>query len=295
MLYAAVRGVIFAALLLLIGSQVAAALVQAQLRADPELAFPLFVRLRRMLWPVVALLIVAVLAKGMLQLLSFRDPGERVTYDLVQAVLLTGGWGRSWLLQLCVAVLLLATLRWERQIVTHGVLAALIIWFQTGMGHAAGAHWPEPLGRAVDAAHLIGLGFWLGTLAALAIAAFPSLHGEGRLPALAAVVRGFSFYARIGVALVMASGVTAALVYLGPVMTIAQSAWGRLLLIKLVCMTGVMALGWYNWRIVTPALEGHHATARQRLRGAIRLELLLGLAMLIITAMLVASPLPGEG
>jgi len=57
----------------------------------------------------------------------------------------------------------------------------------------------------------------------------------------------------------------------------------------------VMALGWYNWRVVTPALEGAHATCRERLRRAVRLELLLGLVMLAITTMLVVSPLPGEG
>jgi putative copper export protein len=60
-------------------------------------------------------------------------------------------------------------------------------------------------------------------------------------------------------------------------------------------MLGVLALGWYNWRIVTPALEGRAIASADRLRLAIRLELALGLLMLIITTMLVVSPLPGEG
>ncbi len=76
---------------------------------------------------------------------------------------------------------------------------------------------------------------------------------------------------------------------------IPESTWGKLLMLKLALMLGVLALGWYNWRVVTPALDGVDANARQRLRFAVRFELLLGIAMLIVTAFLVASALPGEG
>jgi putative copper export protein len=102
-------------------------------------------------------------------------------------------------------------------------------------------------------------------------------------------------YARTGVVLVLISGVIAALVYAGSVNMLLAATWGRLLLIKLAGMLGVLILGWYNWRVVTPALDGADPGARRRLRVAIRLELLLALAMLAITTMLVVSPLPGEG
>jgi copper transport protein len=142
--------------------------------------------------------------------------------------------------------------------------------------------------------HILGAGIWLGTLGVLAIAALPLLRREARLPALARIVRGFSIYGRIGVALVVISGTIAALVYAGSIELLLAATWGRLLLVKLAGMLGVMALGWYNWRVVTPALDTTDPAARTRLRVAIRLELLLALAMLAITTMLVVSPLPGE-
>jgi putative copper resistance protein D len=175
-------------------------------------------------------------------------------------------------------------------------LGVVILWAQTGMGHAAGDTWPGPVGRFVDLTHLVGIGLWIGTLAVLLFVAVPLLCRASRLAALAAVVRAFSVYARIGAALVVASGLTAALVYSGGSITvIPRSTWGRLLLIKLACLLGVLALGWYNWRVVTPALERQDADCGNRLRRAIRAELALGLLMLAITAILVASPLPGEG
>lgn len=299
MLYAAVRGVIFVGLLLLVGTHVAASLVLSQLGAQPELGLTLEAAVRRLRCPLLWLLLAAIVIRGALQLLSFRDPGETVTAEMAEAILWTGNWGHAWFVQIAATLLFLVWQHFDRVPggpawpVTIALIVA-IVWAQTGMGHAAGSHWPHPVGRLLDAIHLAGLGIWLGTLAALAIAALPALRGEEQLPALASVVRAFSLYARIGVSLVILTGVVAALVYVGPIATITQSTWGQLLLIKLACMLGVLVLGWYNWRVVTPALEGRNAIARQKLRLAVRLELLLGLAMLLITAFLVASPLPGE-
>ncbi len=292
-LYPAVRGAIFVALLLLMGTQVATVLVRSTLAGTPDLAAPLLSRLRRLLRPLLAALLCLLIAKGALQLFSFVDPGEQVTFALTSAVLLSGTWGISWLVQLGAAIILVAICGKHPRI--DGRLTAMIVLAQTGMGHAAGSTWPSPVGRLVDSAHLIGAGLWLGTLGALAITSLPLLRGEEQLPTLARVVRGFSAFARVGVSLVIVSGVTAALIYTGPIRTIAQSTWGQLLLVKLVCMLGVMALGWYNWRIVTPALEGAHPSCRQRLRRAVQLELALGFVMLTLTAFLVASSLPGEG
>lgn len=293
LLYPVARGTIFVALLLIIGTQTAMALVRSALADTVELAAPLQDRLRRLVRPVLLGLVCLLIAKAALQLLSFVDPGETITFALAKSVLLSGTWGISWLVQFTAVVIFLVV--GARRPGTAAALTGLLVVAQTGMGHAAGATWPTPLGRIVDASHLLGAGIWLGTLAALAVAAFPSLHGEERLPSLARVVRDFSLYARIGVSLVIVSGVIAGLRYVGPIAVIAQSAWGRLLLFKLAGMLGVMVLGWYNWRIVTPALDGGHAKARHQLRFAVRFELMLGLVMLALTAFLVATALPGEG
>ena len=299
-LYAVVRGVIFTGLLLLVGTQAAAALLGAP-RRDAELADSLHRRLDCMPGRLLAGLIVAILARGALQLASLLDPGDTVTLDLVYHGLLTGSWGHAWLLQVVAAAIALSLLSYRGDRVAGPdpytiVLIVLILWAQTGMGHAAGDNWPGPAGRLLDLTHLVGIGIWLGTLAVLTFVAMPLLGHESRLPTLAAVVRAFSVYARVGAALAVASGATAALVYTGgSIGILAQSTWGRLLIIKVACMCGVLAVGWYNWKIVTPALEGQDPDCRRRLRRAIRVELALGVLMLAITTVLVASPLPGEG
>jgi putative copper export protein len=299
-LFAAVRGVIFVALLLLVGTQVAAALVQRQLQSEADLTAWMRARFDHLRLPLLAVLVAGVLAKGALQVLSFHDPGDAFDGTMVRAVLTSGTWGRSWTTQLIVTAVFIAWTmcrrdggRSPRSVAEF--LTLVLIWAQSGMGHAAAGMWPYPLGRVLDATHVIGLGIWLGTLGALAIVALPALRGEERLPALARVLRAFSLNARIGVTLVVVSGVIVALRYAGPLAGIAKSDWGRLLLVKLVLMGGVLVLGWYNWRTVTPALGGGNPEARRRLRFAVRAELALGIAMLIVTAFLVATALPGEG
>jgi putative copper export protein len=299
-LYAVVRGLIFVGLLLLVGSQAAGRVLTDALRGDADVADPMRRRLTRLPSLLLACLLVAVVARGLLQLLSFVDPGETVTAELTRSVLFAGTWGHSWLLQLAaLAAMLIVCWRLgdrgsspDPRIVAG---AAVIVWSQTGMGHAAGATWHPPLGRMVDFTHLLGGGLWLGTLGVILVVAVPLLRGDARLPALADAVRKFSVYARVGAAMVVVSGLVAAVVYAGSVNALLGSTWGRLLLVKLGGMLGVLALGWYNWRIVTPALEGRAIASADRLRLAIRLELALGLLMLIITTMLVVSPLPGEG
>ena len=297
---AVVRGLIYIGLLLLIGSQTARTLVTRALAGHADLEPPIRDRVVRLAPRLMLPLLALFLARGALQVLSLLDPGDSLTFDVVRSVLLSSPWGRAWLLQLGAAALLVAALRFRGSAtkwsdLPANLILAVLIWAQTGMGHAATNRWPGPLGRVLDSVHLLGAGLWLGTLSALAIFALPLLHGDRRLAALARVVRAFSLYARTGVSLVVISGAVAALVYAGSINALLAATWGRLLLIKLVGMLGVLALGWYNWRVVTPALDGMHPDARARLRIAIRLELLLALAMLAITTMLVVSPLPGEG
>jgi putative copper resistance protein D len=299
-LYAVVRGLIYLGLLLLIGSQTARSLIARALADDVDVAAPIRDRVERLAPRLMLPLLALFVARGALQVLSFLDPGEPVTVDIVRIVLGSGPWGQAWLVQLAAALVLVGVLRFRRvSIATSGIAAAIVVavvvWAQTGMGHAATNRWPGPLGRILDGAHLLGGGLWLGTLGVLAIVALPLLCGEERLPALARVVRAFSRYARAGVLLMVVSGAVAALVYAGSIDALLGATWGRLLLLKLTGMIGVLALGWYNWRVVTPAIEATHPNCRARLRVAVRLELLLALAMLAITTMLVVSPLPGEG
>ncbi len=298
--YAVVRGLIYIALLLLIGAQCARVLIAGTLSGDQDVGPPIRDRARRLAVRMVLPLLLLVVARGALQVCSLLDPGDTITVAIVQSVLGDGSWAHAWLLQVAAAIVLFAALRFRvarasASALPGCVIIAVLIWAQTGMGHSSTNRWPWPLGRILDGMHILGAGIWLGTLGVLAITALPLLRREARLPALARLVRAFSIYARIGVVLILVSGITAALVYAGSIELLLASTWGRLLAIKLAAMLGVLAVGWYNWRVVTPALQTNDPRAGARLRVAIRLELLLALAMLAITTMLVVSPLPGEG
>jgi putative copper export protein len=94
---------------------------------------------------------------------------------------------------------------------------------------------------------------------------------------------------------VVISGILVALKYAGSLSAFLVAPWGRLLMLKIVGLAGVAALGWYNWRVVTPAIDRGEARGTLQLRRAVQLEIALGLVMLAITAFLVATQLPREG
>jgi putative copper export protein len=65
------------------------------------------------------------------------------------------------------------------------------------------------------------------------------------------------------------------------------------LLVKLVMFAGVCAAGLFNWRRATPQLASSGDPSA--VRRSIRTELLLALAVVLVTALLVTTPPPGEG
>ncbi|MES2306723.1 MAG: CopD family protein [Gemmatimonadota bacterium] len=297
-LFPVVRGLIATTLLLLVGVILAEGIVARRVTGrdaavDAELR-GWFTRLPGLLgW----FMLMLSLGRAALQLLSFVDPGESVTTDLIRGMLWQGSWGNAWVLQTSAAFALLTT-SWllrnnerVRRPVTVLLVAALL-WSETGMGHAADALWGPWLGRIVSMTHLIGGGYWLGTLGALALIVFPALRGDSHLPTLAAVVRDFSVPARIGAALLLISGVRSTWTDAGSLAAIPTTTWGQLLIAKVACLAGVAAIGWWNWKVVTPGLERGLPIAPSRLRRAVVIELSLGLVMLAITAFLIAAPLP---
>lgn len=301
LLLPAVRGLIAATLILLVGTLMAGTLARRHGPALGTASRPIidgwFERLPGLLaW----FLLTCSLLRGALQLLTFAEPGEAISADLARAVLLEGSWGAAWIVQSIAAFLLLViSWRWRGQ--TRRLLPAtvalllLAVTAEGGLGHGADDIWPGILGWVVHAVHLIGSGLWLGTLTILALAVFPSLEGDDALPDVLSVLGAFSRQARIGVVLVLTTGLMATFRYSsGRVLELPGTAWGRLLLIKLLLVGGALLLGWWNWRRGTPALIAREAGAAPRLRRAISTELFLGGLILVLTAWLVGSPLPAR-
>ena len=235
------------------------------------------------------------------QALGFVDLGEPVTGDLVATIMGQTAWGRGWTTQALAAGLATAGFLAARSLPGPGWLMAVggasaVALAAPLTGHAVAAeragHWGYPL----DVLHVLGAGAWLGTLAVMAVAGFGAarrLDTETRDRRIADQVKAFSPIALAGAATVALAGLALAFRYLdGSLSALWASGYGRTLLLKLAALALVISLGAWNWRIVTPALGQADGTAR--IRRSSFIELLLGIILLAITAVLVSMPMPGE-
>ena len=139
--------------------------------------------------------------------------------------------------------------------------------------------------------HVIGAGGWLGSLLMVLLAGIPVAVrlGEGqRGPAVASLVNAFSPTALVFAGLAGATGVFAAWLHLGGVSALWQTEYGRTLLVKLAILSVVAGTGAYNWLRVKPALGDERGAARMRRSATV--ELAVGVLVLLVTAVLVATP-----
>ena len=144
-------------------------------------------------------------------------------------------------------------------------------------GHASTAE-PQILMRSAVAVHLMGLMFWLGALLPLFF-----LFRDGSAEAQAAL-RRFSRIVPLAVAALLASGVTLAIVQLGPPDADWFSAYGLILGAKLVLVALLLGLALLNRLWFTRPALGGEARSRLRLRRSIVAELFLVLAILGVVA-----------
>jgi putative copper export protein len=159
-------------------------------------------------------------------------------------------------------------------------------------GHAAAVDRLSAVAILSDTVHVLGAGVWLGTLLAVLAVGIPAALtvGPDAAGAVLAMVRAFSPMALAGASAVGVTGVVNALFHVDAVSALWTTTYGQALLVKLALLAGVAALGFYNWRVVLPSLDGEAGASR--LRRSARLELGMGLVVLLVTAVLVALPTP---
>jgi copper transport protein len=161
-------------------------------------------------------------------------------------------------------------------------------------GHAS-AEPPVGLLLPADVLHVVAVSAWLGGIAVLVVglrAATARLEGAGRTRLLVAVVGRFSRLAGVAFAVLLATGVAQAVVLVASVHALADTAFGRAVLIKLVLFAALVALGWAHRSRTLPALRSAAAAAAAPgrtgvlLRRLLRAELGLGVAVLAVTGAL---------
>lgn len=237
------------------------------------------------------------LARLIAQHVVFFGVSEAWTRSSLSALLLDSGWGRGWWLALGATGVGLWGTRRIRRARTHGwaalTAAAFALATSVAMsGHSAAA---STLAMTVHTLHVIGAGGWIGSLGALILVAVPTVlrsGGEERHRHVAGLVSAFSPMALAFAGLLAVTGGIAAWRNIGSVAGLWQEPYGRVLLVKLALLSVVAGTGAYNWKRVLPILGSDTATAR--LRKSASLELVVALVVLVVTAVLVATPMPSE-
>jgi copper transport protein len=181
------------------------------------------------------------------------------------------------------------------------VPAAVIIAGPALAGHAT-TQSPVGVLAPADIVHVAATSLWIGGLVALLLAvpaATRRLEPPLRTRLLAGVLARFSPLALLSVAALALTGALQAAFHLDwKLAPLADTGFGRSLLVKTALFAALFALGATQRRRIIPALRAHAAGgeppggAGVLLRRALRAEVLLVLGVLAATAILVGSPPP---
>ncbi len=225
-------------------------------------------------------------------------PGRATDVAALYVLITTTQFGRVWLARMIVALLIGALLLGEPRKQASSaigagagaILSALLLAAVAFAGHASAADGPAfVLQVCVDALHLLATGLWLGGLAPLLLLLRQGRQsraaGAARVAATAA--RRFSNLALASVALLIASGFYNAWNFVGGFAPLFGTAYGQWLLVKLALFLPLLFLGAVN----RSRLKAEPAESRiQMLEGNVRIEILLGLAILLVVGFLGVTP-----
>jgi putative copper export protein len=249
-----------------------------------------------------AILLVALSSAFRLYAQSFAMHGgaEALSGELIGAMLTRTVWGWGWMLQAAAVVVAIAGFHFARRGRAGGwaiaVTGVLVLAATPALsGHAASVPRLTALAIIADTLHVIGAGGWLGSLLVVLIAGVPialrSAH-DRRGANVADLINAYSPTGLLFAGGMVITGVFAAWLHVGFTSALWESDYGRILLLKLGIFSLVAAAGVYNWRRVRPALGDEHGSGRIRRSAAA--ELVVGAIVLIVTAVLVATPPPME-
>jgi len=196
----------------------------------------------------------------------------------------TTATGRMFLLRVAFAVVLAALLvlrrhrsrGWWRG--AAGAAGLLILYTFPASGHP-NAQNPAALWIAIDLAHLAAITLWIGGLLALCLTSAATLsQPDGQR-----LARRFSFAASVCVPVIVVTGVAQTLRLAGGLGDITDTDWGRLLLVKVTLVVGLLAIaGVSRWLL-------HHDGAAS-VRRTVNLEFLVGVVVIGLAAGMVGLP-----
>jgi putative copper export protein len=293
--YVAIRAAMYLAALTIIGSCAFILLIATRVshlsgsQLELSAVLPATRRLARWATVVLACAMVArLLAQGFMV-----SEGESM---LVMPLLQSTIWGWGWLLGAAATVAIAGALaskegrRATWRIAAAGTMVLALSFSLTG--HATSVKYPA-VHVLLDAVHVMAAGGWLGTLfvaSTIGLRTVLMLPVEERGHAAAELINAFSTFAITCVATLAFTGVVAAWSHLPTVSALWQTPYGSALFRKLVFISFTGLVGIYNWRVVKPRLTDPGTIPT--LRTSARVELSIGLVVVILTAILVGTSPP---
>lgn len=248
-------------------------------------------------------LILGALGRLINELVIFRDPFEPWAAEL--NLLVTGtSFGTSWMLQFGLGLLacvsfLVASRGASARLPIPALVVALLATVGLAItpaysGHAAGSQQFRTLAISSDVIHVAAGGIWLGTLAVIAgVSRAARRRGRplGR-ERLVTWIGTFSPAALVSAAALGVTGVFASWLHLDTVSSLWATPYGQRLLMKVAVLAVILAFGAYNWKKSRGEIAANDELGR--LPRSVTLELAAGLVILLVTAVLVTTPPPGE-
>jgi copper transport protein len=266
-------------------------------------------RLRRVLWIAAGIGLVATAAQIVLEGAEAAGISgfSAITKTIIEETLETRFgtvWGFAFLAWIAVAVLAPLVTR-RRSLKFASVLAAVpliyLVLCPALSGHGSSQS-PEILNFPVNAIHVGAMAVWLGGLGMLLLV-LPAATRSATTPAdrgrlLAGPLARFSNVALAMVALLMATGLIQAYVYVRHLGDLLSTGYGRAVLAKFLLLLCVMAVAAYNRRDSVPRLEAIAGRGESPgrpgvlLRRALRAEVALLAVVIGVTAALASYAPP---
>lgn len=284
------------AVLLLVGVVTFRLAILPGARWTGELALEAADRVRRLGVAAVVLFMITTFVRAMAQSALLPTASSSRTVAVMTLARETA-WGHGWTVGAAGAIVMLIGLILARRNFAGWLVAGIgvvAICLGEGLtGHAGPAivrHFS--LALAVDVAHVLGAGGWLGGLAAVTLSGIPSLRRLGQNEAASAgsrLARSYHGAALECVALVLITAIIAAWLRLPSFRALWTIEYGEVLLVKIGVVVIALVLGRYRWqRVVQPEWRSQ---TRRTFRRSAALELFVGAVIVAITAVLVSLPI----
>ena len=226
------------------------------------------------------------------------------------AVLFHTTYGEAWLARmacagvLCILLLFAASTSSDEGVRRSASVAvaapffggAILLTFPLS-GHATAVPRLAWLAVLCDWCHLVATTVWIGGLVHLAFAvAAIECQDHAAIEFLGRMTARFSRFAKASVIVLLVTGVYAAWLHLPDWASFVTTAYGRTLFAKIGLVILILSVAAINLRRVVPALLGvraHFGLARlwaTRFAKLLRLEIAMGLAILLLVALLTSLP-----